>query len=536
MKVLIVDDEQDVRDSIRLLVNWAEFGITHILEASDGAAAMELIRSEKPEIIFTDMKMPNVDGIGLLQWIETEAPESKRIAVSGYDDSMFIRKTMKHGGLDYLLKPIQRGELLEALRNAVSSWRQAEENRRLTIQKNVEINQTKPVYWDKVLTKAVSQEGYYRTVAEELQSAFGWADVRECQLVMLLTDPLPRAMMEKFGHNPDLLYFLMTNICNEILGAAKNGYAFKHTDPNYGIVLLCTGDLASLPDKLAAMNEALYRVLDARFYFACGAAQRFPDRIVAGFLQALQTARSVSFSGDGRWIRPYVETAAPAEKRVVLAEYSESMIVAVFSGDRQRIETAVTNWMQAIGQLQAVTWDHLKYWRYEFELMYNRLLEKIDYAGDNPPPPLPRRLFMLEKDGSISLPEWSREWTEALMRIAEALKLNRQQEHNAIHAVKAFVDTHYRQTLSLQEIASRFFLSREYLSRRFKQVYNENLSEYIERVRIENAKVLLQNDQYSIAAVAEMVGYQDGRYFSKIFGKLTGMTPREYRKGLGGGG
>ena len=148
MKVLIVDDEQDVRDSIRLLVNWAEFGITRILEASDGAAAMELIRSEKPEIIFTDMKMPNVDGIGLLQWIETEAPESKRIAVSGYDDSLYIRKTMKHGGLDYLLKPIQRGELLEALRNAVSSWRQAEENRRLTIQKNVEINQTKPVYWD----------------------------------------------------------------------------------------------------------------------------------------------------------------------------------------------------------------------------------------------------------------------------------------------------------------------------------------------------------------------------------------------------
>ncbi|MNI67614.1 HTH-type transcriptional regulator YesS [compost metagenome] len=88
--------------------------------------------------------------------------------------------------------------------------------------------------------------------------------------------------------------------------------------------------------------------------------------------------------------------------------------------------------------------------------------------------------------------------------------------------------------LSLQEIASQFFLSREYVSRRFKQVFHENQSEYLERVRIENAKILLTNQQYKIAFIAEMVGYPDSRYFSKIFSKLTGMTPREWRKKAGG--
>lgn len=529
MKVLIVDDETDVRDSIRLLVDWEDYQIEEVLEAADGAQAMELIRSKRPEIIFTDVKMPNVGGMELLQWIEAECPAAKRIVISGFDDYTYIRTAMKHGGLDYLLKPINRAELLETLRNAVNGWRKDEAERRLVVQRNVEINRTLPVYWDKLLSGVVSQPGYARTVRGDLQAAFGWAEARPYQAAMLLTDPLPRVVLHKFGRHLDLLYFLMTNVCNEILGSAQQGYAFKHTDPNYGIVVLFADRLADAPERMAAMSRALERLLGARFRLVCGEPAASADGIHASFEQALRAARSFSFTEPAAAAPVRYSEQPPADKPIALADEANHLSVAVFSGDIRQIEAAVAKWMQAAGRLPAITLEHLNFWRYEFEFLCNRLLQEGHMSADIAPP-LPQAVYPIEPDGRLSEEKWLREWTDALAKIADLLRESSPKERNVIHDIKRFIDHNYMRDLSLQDIASRFFISREHISRRFKQAYGETPSEYIERTRIGNAKVLLANPRYSIAEVAEKVGYPDGRYFSKIFGKLSGTTPREYRK------
>lgn len=532
MKVLIVDDERDVRDSIRLLVDWEEYGITDIAEAADGASAMELIEMDRPEIIFTDMKMPNVDGMSLLQWVEANAPESKRIVISGYDDYTYMRKTVKHGGLDYLLKPINRNELLEALRQAVNSWRKDDEARRKNVKKDVEINKTLPMYWDKILSGVVSQAVFYSTVADELQAAFGWSGVREGQVAMLMSAPLPRVAQDKFGHNLDLLYFLMSNICNEVIGGTGSGYAFRHTDPNYGLILLLTEGPGESAAKLKAIGDALHRVLGARFHMALSRSAVFPAGLHAAFQETLQAARSVSYVGEGGYIHSISDLPeARAGRRIVLADYGSPISAAVHRGDHRQIGSAVAKWIQAVRQLPAVTWEELKYWRYEFELLCNRLLQ--NRKPGEPSRQSAQGIIPIGPDGRLSFEEWQREWTHAFTDIAEILKEASQSEYNAIHSIKAYIDANYMHNLSLQDLAAEFFLSREYVSRKFKQVYNENLSEYLERVRIEQAKNLLARGQHKISDVAERVGYQDGRYFSKIFSKLTGMTPREWRKDAG---
>ncbi|UQZ36383.1 DNA-binding response regulator [Paenibacillus sp. PK3_47] len=530
MKVLIVDDESDVRDSIRLLVDWEAFNITDILEACDGEKAMTLIVRERPEIIFTDMKMPNMDGMALLKWIEDKSPSSKVIVISGYDDYTYIRNTIKHGGMDYLLKPISRSELLEALSQASAAWRREEEARSLNIQREVEINKTLPMYWDKTLSALVSRPGSQPGAADELRAAFGWSAAVECQVVMLLTDPLPRTVLGKFGRNPDLLHFLMGNICNEVIGLVRNGYAFKHTDPNYGLVLLLTGELGQTDCKLKAMNDALYRVLGARFRFACGDRVSFPQGIPTGFQQTLQTARGISFLDDTPIYHFGGPSSMPPAQRTVLADYASRITTAVHRGDAAQIGLAVSGWIDAVVRRQAVTWEDLKYWRYEYELLRSRLLQDTAPPAGEPAPSSFPGLFPLDKNGRLSLEEWRREWTEAFVEIAGILKESRLQENNAIYEIKRYIDLHYMDNLTLQEISGEFFLSREYVSRRFKQMFNENISEYLEKVRIDHAKLLLSGGQHKISSVAEMVGYQDGRYFSKIFSKFTGKTPREWRK------
>lgn len=104
MKVLIADDEKHVRDAIKMLADWDGHGVTGILEASDGQAAVELIAEESPQIVMTDMRMPRMDGTKLLEWIKDNRPDVKTIVISGYDDFELVRHTIRSGGLDYILK------------------------------------------------------------------------------------------------------------------------------------------------------------------------------------------------------------------------------------------------------------------------------------------------------------------------------------------------------------------------------------------------------------------------------------------------
>ncbi|MBT2291101.1 helix-turn-helix transcriptional regulator [Paenibacillus albidus] len=93
------------------------------------------------------------------------------------------------------------------------------------------------------------------------------------------------------------------------------------------------------------------------------------------------------------------------------------------------------------------------------------------------------------------------------------------------------LDQNYHQEMTLQHIAERFFVSRENISRKYKQVTGEKLSDYLTRLRISKAKLLLQNTELRLAQIAELVGYEDEKYFSRVFKKATGQTPRDSRKG-----
>jgi YesN/AraC family two-component response regulator len=102
-------------------------------------------------------------------------------------------------------------------------------------------------------------------------------------------------------------------------------------------------------------------------------------------------------------------------------------------------------------------------------------------------------------------------------------------EKNTVQMIEEFLRDNYQKDIKLQEIADRFFLSREYISRRFKQETQETLTDYLMKIRVEKAKELLGNPTIKIYQVAEAVGYQNDKYFIKVFKKMEGITPKEYR-------
>ncbi len=119
-KVLIVDDEKPVRTVIQALGKWERLKVDTVYEAPEGESALGIMRQNKPDIVFVDMKMPNMNGMDFLHIASEEFPDSKYIVVSGYDDFEYARQAIRAGVLDYLLKPVIEAELDEVLQRAVS--------------------------------------------------------------------------------------------------------------------------------------------------------------------------------------------------------------------------------------------------------------------------------------------------------------------------------------------------------------------------------------------------------------------------------
>lgn len=531
MKALIVDDEKHVCEAIRLLVDWSAFGIDTLLEAQDGEAGIRLIQEEKPELVFTDMMMPGINGVGLLEWIHANAPATKTIVISGHDDFEFVRNTVKYGGMDYLLKPIDPGELREAVAKAVDSRRQEDRARLADQRRNIEMNQLKPVYWDKMFSNLIADPSYYCAIRDNLEQEFGVdPDVSACRAAALSLETIPSGIRAKFASGMDLLIFSLLNICNELLGAGKNGFAFRYWHSESLLALLLWKETERAEQLIESINEAICRTLGGRFEFGLGLPKAFPAGIAASFQEAVKALRQRNLLVRGPWVhKPRTDVAKSMPH---FTDYEESVRLAIRSGSEERIAAALKPWFGAVAELKSVTLEMLELWQHEANVLRMRWLKEM--FGEAQPEALqtdtPTLAVPMNDDGTLSLERWRRQWTDHLLRLAAAYTQQRQEDRHVIHEIAKYIQNHYAEDIALQDIANRFFLSREYISRKFKLEFQENLSDYISRIRVEKAKLLLLHPHHRVSQVAEMVGYRDEKYFSKVFKKATGLSPNEYRK------
>lgn len=532
MKVLIADDEKHVREAIKMLADWDGHGITAIFEASDGQAAVELIAEESPQIVMTDMRMPRMDGTRLLEWIKENRPDVKTIVISGYDDFELVRHTIRSGGLDYILKPVDPDALNEALEKAVEAVRKEALQDRLSTRQNMELNRMRPHYADKLLTDLVGSPGGKEELARQLRDEFDLPDsAASCRAAVISAAQLDQEVLDKFAQMPELLYFTLINICNEVLMTGKKGIAFRHLGRPEEIVMLLWVDTMQLEALLESIRQGIDLTLHRLVHIGAGPGLPFPQ----GAALSYQDARQALWQRNALGVSGWLHTGTPQpSKPLRLSSHEESFRLAALSGSTDQIGAAVDAWMKQVRELGAVTPEQLAQWNAEWDWMLKQWMDQ----GEGPCPGGPEKDALLElprslpldPQGRLSFPLWKAQYEGRLTAASRILTQRHSRENHIIHDIAAYLETHYAEDISLQDMAARFFLSREYISRRFKQEFGVNISDFLAGVRIEKAKLLLLNPQLRIARVAEMVGYQDEKYFSKVFKKQEGQTPNEYRK------
>jgi two-component system response regulator YesN len=534
MKAIIVDDEKHVREAIKLLVPWAEFHIDEVLEAQDGQEAIDCILKHQPQIIFTDMMMPLMGGMELLEWLQGSYPMGKTIVISGFDDFQLVRHTVQHGGIDYILKPIDAEQLHAAVTKAVDCWNREEQERHGNRERNIEMNQIRPVYWDKLLSNLIHDPSGYEASAASLEKEFGLGpDIHECQLAIISMNTISGKLKEKFGSDQDLLFFSITNICNEFLRGARQGVAYRYWNSENEIILLLYGAALPAAQLVSTIRSGIESTLRSSLDIGISGIVPFPLSLPEAYNQARTALRRRNLLVKAKELHMYQEQSSVRPLLLSFSDYAEQIRLAVRSGSPEQIRRSMDTWTEAVRSLDSITVEQLELWWNEYSLSRSRWL--LEWFGDQQPArqvkPEPSPLVIpLDEAGSLSIALMQQQMTEGLLELSQLMLTHQYQGNNVIFEIAKYIQNHYHQDITLQEIANHFYLSREYISRKFKQEFKVNLSDYLSGIRAEKAKLLLLNPHLRIAQVAEMVGYDDEKYFSKVFKKIVGYSPNEYRK------
>ncbi|MCA1061816.1 response regulator [Rossellomorea sp. AcN35-11] len=519
MKAIIIDDEKHVREGLLLLAEWDKHGIDTILEAEDGEEAIELITKHRPEIIFTDMRMPKRDGITLLKWLHASNLKSKTIVVSGYDDFEYMRNAIFYKSFDYILKPIEPDVLNETLDKAVKEWNEQAQSRKSQAEEHRVMNEAKPLYWNRIFSSLCTEESLTREMVKKVENEFG-IDIAKSQKRIALI-PIKPIVMKSFKGDRDLAFFTLINICNELLGKQNDGVCFRNSHKDEELVILFWNDKHVLY-LLEEIYTIIYQYSKVFTVMALGSKSKKVN-------EAYQSALEVYLKHPLLEQRKIVthEEVKPGSL-LHLLDHSNDLKWAIRSGSVDQVKSQLEKIFIQLERKHIVSLEQLQVWEDQFEQLRNNWLKEYEIRRSEP---FYRGVDYWNEDGTFSLrkfkEEKGKEFDELIQTLSQAKYLR---EKNNMQQIEEYLQQHYQHDIHLQEIADRFYLSREYISRKFKQDYGATITDYVTSIRMDKARKLLENPYLKIYEVAYGVGYGNEKYFSKVFKKNVGMTPNEYRQ------
>lgn len=518
MKAIIIDDEKHVRDVIRMLAQWERFGIEEVLEARDGQEAKRLIEAQRPEIIFTDMNMPNLDGIGLLEWLGRNAGGSKTIVISAYDDFHYMRNAILYGSFDYMLKPIEPGDLNDTLERAVEEWKRDAESRRFAIESVRVANEAKPLYWDRLLS-GLLQRSPSPDAAEKLEREFGIRLGTDTLTVWLMT-VRPLADI-RFEGNVEQAFAALLPICNEELQGA--GIAFRHAAKHDELVIL----LRQVKEKDALAGRLVTAIRQKHGLKALLAAGREAKHAADAYESARYLLMKTDLETAFDRHMPIRGEEAEARPAYQLLDYAQDLKWALQGGSAESMDRLLDTIFEAVRNSGGMTLERLHNWESQYALLQANWLQEYDIHGSAG---LYSGQAYWDKDGTFSFSKFREEKRKQFRELIRKLHDVRfKKEKNSMQEIAQYLRDNCKRDVTLQEIADRFYLSREYISRKFKTEFGLTITDFITQVRIEKARELLENPHLKIYEIADAVGYQNDKYFIKVFKRAEGVTPTEYR-------
>jgi two-component system, response regulator YesN len=509
MKIAIVEDELRIREGLARLIRKIDPSYEIVGEAEDGLAGMRIVDRLRPDLVITDVRMPDLDGLEMLGRLQEKSITVKAIVLSAYSEFSYACQAITLGVSEYLLKPINVGDLTRALKRVEEQISLEREPKRkeegLTLEGvlyslilggarvDADLRSFLTQHW------RVNTEGGFALAAIHV----GSSDEREVKsLVKLAQSILAKAP----GFELRLL---------ELAGAKR-----------LVVVALNIDDEGALREWFA--RSFLPRLREARPKGICVGWTSFTDIArLRNTMQALEACLdwNIVLGGQDLLVWPDVNRRSvfPLAYPVTI----ESAVRSAFCAhDRERYEAGIDEFLRSLRGEKMYAPKEIKSALVRFVwsvLTTAREIEYESYASLDQQKILERITF------AVTWPELE-ETRNILLGLFPRDEGEDQGDGALVRRAKNLVRELYGQGISLNEVARKVNVTSEYLSAQFHRATGVTFSSYIRDFRVQKAKELLIGTSLKLHSVGEQVGYQDAKYFCRVFKEVTGLIPSEYRR------
>ncbi len=508
-KILLVDDDPIILLQLRRMIHWESLSCELAAEAANGKEAIELIERYHPDIVITDISMPGIDGMELIDYIDRYGDRMQVIAISAFDNFDYVRRSLKGGASDYLLKHQLTEDVLEnAISTAIAALKVEGESAGYSIQEKREH-----------LIYLLLHDRHSQRQEELKELHMEWL---KGSLVLILG----RMDTENVAVNEEAVRILM----DETIKYYRDYLVIQLERWNYLLLLSAENkESQEISEIVEQVQRNVKRFCSADMSFVVSRIMEQCENIAEVIRKAKEIQKEHDFHGEKAFIAFMEEQAGTGIFRWSIGSEERLMRCLQAGEDMEGIFDEIFTQMEE----KAYSKSQMQVFYVEIMTLLIRKMEEYDLEGE--------RIFGEENPYE----EYFRIGTFQELKAYLTGKFRLLQEEirragkiasysGIVQDSIAYIEAHYREKISLSVIAEKLAVSPSYLSRTFKKGTGMTLVNYINQVRMEKAKELMNQGRLSLNEVACEVGIYNYNYFYMLFREIYGIAPSDYTKNMGG--
>lgn len=516
-KVMIADDERLIRITLKNIIDWEALDCEIIAMVKDGKEAYHVFQEAHPEIVITDLKMPEMDGIELITKIKEASKNTQVIALSNYSDFELVRDAMKAGAFDYLLKiGLDKNDLIRIIEQVkeiaeVHSNSESDESLAALLQ----------LQQCMVLTKKerlLSQDEFMKVLAHPYFSTYQ----EHYQLAYFRVDNIYTIYEQRFHDHQVLRKHLQDLIRESIPITTEHMVVFISN--HSGVIIFNSNERLRITNICNSILRNLMQYIDTQLTIVLSDVNTSFEAYYDTYMGLIQTHDTRFYQWEGSLIQ--IETTTEFQNLDMNdITFHLAIIEAMLARDFKRVDDLILESLRYMSDMMIEPYMALEYYIFIFNNIEGNEISKGT-----------RHALQFDKIGArIRKCETIAKLKEVLEESFDEIQSwmldeNQVKYRKEILDIMTFIDEQYQRKLTLRIIADEFHMNENSLSRLFKNETGTNLNYYINEKKMKKAMELLSDPNYRIKDIASYVGMEDQLYFNKVFRKYYDVSPSDYRK------
>ena len=529
-RIMLVDDEEEVRKAIIRKIAWEQLGFVMVGDAENGEDALEKLEQLEPDVVMTDIRMPYMDGLTLSARIRDKYPSLKILIFSGYDDFEYAKQAIKLNVTEYILKPVNGEELTQILnRIRISLDEEIEQRRNITALQKSYLGSL-PILRELFLNDLVRRTTDIDTVVPKLREyGIDILDARKWLAVVIHIEQIEQSEIQVLSQHQELIPISVRGLVEDHLKSYCRNAIFNSAA---GITVIVAVDenntQTGLINLLNDICKESKRVLEVSITVGVGHSCNSLKEISRSYQSAVDALGYRAIVGIGKTI--YINDVEPVicGKLQLDVKSEAELTAAVKFGPKELISNVIQS---LVAHMDEVKVHARQYQAYMLSIVncITRTMQQYDldigemFDSENWYTAIMEGIYRKEEFAEWLLP--------IALRMNEAL--NHERDNTARKVIlnaKEYILEHYSDPeLSVETLCRYLHMSPAYFSTMFKKETGQTYINYLTQVRLDKAVELLNETDEKTYMIAQKVGYQEQNYFSYVFKKWYGISPTKYR-------